>query len=75
MNVRLDTWYDSSVGKSRFRCKCRRCGDKFHVCDTPLAAYRAAERKGYDLETGLCKVCHLMESMKVLTTKRNGEAA
>lgn len=75
MNPKLDQWFDTSVNKTRFRDVCRRCGTKFHICDTPLAAHRAAERKGYDLETGLCKVCHLMESMKVLTTKRNGEAA
>lgn len=71
----MDQWFDSEVGKTRFRVSCKRCGHKFHVCDTPTAAYRAAERKGYNVDTGLCKVCNLMENMAVLATKRDGAVA
>lgn len=75
MNAKLNQWYDSDVGKTRYRDECRRCGHGFHICDTPGAAHRSAARKGYNLETGLCKVCNLMANMAVLTAKRSGEAA
>ena len=75
MNPKTDQWFDSAVGKTRFRDVCRRCGQKFHVCDTPIAAHRAAARKGYNLDTGLCKVCNLMDNMAVLAAKRDGAVA
>lgn len=74
MNPKMDQWFDSAVNKTRFRDLCRRCGHEFHICDTPLAAHRAAVRKGYNLDTGLCKVCDLMDNMAVLAEKRSAVA-
>lgn len=73
MNPKLEQWWDASVGKTRFRDVCRRCGHKFHVCDNPLSAHTAAEKKGYNLETGLCRVCNVMDRMEVLVNNRGAK--
>ncbi len=59
INPKLDEFWDRRVHETRFRCVCRRCSRRFHTCKTPAGAYRAAVRKGYDLNTGLCRLCFL----------------
>lgn len=59
MNPKLEQWFDPKLHKTRFRDVCRRCGRKFHVCSSPQAAHRAAARKGYDFDTGYCRLCLL----------------
>jgi len=68
--MNLFTWFDEKTSRTKFRVICNRCGKKYHTCVTPQAAWRSAVKNGYDLETGLCKVCRVMDNMAVLKEKR-----
>lgn len=59
LNPKLDTWFNDKLGYPQYRVSCRRCGRRFHTCKTPKGAYRAGVRNGYDLVTGLCRLCTL----------------
>jgi transcription elongation factor Elf1 len=71
MNPKLDMWFDEASKRTKYALVCRRCGHRFHVCTTPQAAHRAGVKKGYDLDTGLCRTCRVMDNMAVLIEKRS----
>lgn len=59
MKPQLNQKFDLKAHQSKYWCSCRRCGRKYHLCTTGSAAMRSAVKKGYDIETGLCKLCTL----------------
>ena len=69
--MNLHTFFDADEGRTKYWIFCSKCGTRYHICASPQAALRAATRKGFDLETGTCKVCHVMESMQPLIEKRS----
>jgi hypothetical protein len=67
----LHTWFDDRTATTKYRYICNKCGHKYYACTKPKSALSAAVRKGYDLETGTCRTCRVMDSMAVLTAKRS----
>jgi hypothetical protein len=65
--VKLDQFFDHESKKTKYRIQCGLCDKQYHICTSPRAAEAAAIRKGWDSESGLCRVCHLMGRMKQRT--------
>jgi hypothetical protein len=69
--MNLHSFYDAETHKTKYWIFCSKCGKHYYTCLSPKSALRAAVNKGFDLETGTCKVCHVMTSMQPLIEKRS----
>jgi hypothetical protein len=69
MNVH--SFYDEKTNRTKFWVFCGKCGKHYYICTTPKAALKSATSHGFDVETGTCKVCHVIASMQPLIEKRS----
>lgn len=69
MTVKIDQFYDIHAKKTKFKVHCARCNRGYPEGINPVNAERHATRKGFNADTGLCKLCTLQT---VNTTEEAG---
>ena len=70
--MKIEQYYDVHAGKTKFRTRCNRCNRPYPPGINPVNAERHATRKGFNPETGLCKLCDLQAAKSVEATVGQG---